>query len=223
MTRTLATRGISIVEILVAVVFLAVGALAALGLQVSALRGSGTAESIQTLTRIAESELLYRRGVDKAGASLANAATCRVFVPDGFTCAVDVAPCTLASGAANCSGVAAADAVAHQVTVTTTSARGQDVVLTSLVAGIATGSAGSGGSDGGDTGDTGDNGDTGDTGEPGDAGDTGDTGGDGDTGDDGTVGGGDDDGSVGGGDDEEEDEPVACVPAGKSGKCKKNK
>jgi len=215
MKRTLDARGISIVEILVAIVFLAVGALAALGLQVSALRGSGTAESIQTLTRIAESELLYRRGVEKAGASLANAATCRVFVPDGFTCAVDIAPCALASGAANCSGVAATDAVAHQVTVTTTSARGQEVVLTSLVAGLATGSAGGGTSSTGD-GDGGDDG-TGDTGDAGDTGDSGDTGGGDDSGD------GGDDGSVGGGGDEEEDEPVACVPAGKSGKCKKNK
>lgn len=180
MMSSLDARGISIVEILVAIVFLAVGALAALGLQVSALRGSGTAESIQTLTRIAESELLYRRGVDEAGALLANPGTCRVFVPAGFTCAVDVTPCALASGAAYCDGVAAADAVAHEVTVTTGSARGQQVVLTSLVAGLATGSAGgaSGDGDGGGTGDTGDTG----TGE--------------------------------------EDEPVACVPAGNSGRCR---
>jgi Tfp pilus assembly protein PilV len=201
MTRSRSRHGISIVEILIAIVFLAVGALAALGLQVSALRGSGTAESIQTLTRIAESELLYRRGIDKAGASLANAGTCRVFVPDSFTCAVDIAPCALVSGAANCSGVAATDAVAHEVTVTTTSTRGQEVVLTSLVAGIANVSAGAGDGDGGETGD---GGDTGDTGDGGDGGDTGD-------------------GGIGGGDDEEEDEPVACVPAGNSGKCKGGK
>jgi len=147
MTRTFDRHGISIVEILVAIVFLAVGALAALGLQVSALRGSGTAESIQTLTRIAESELLFRRGVEKAGAELVDAEACRVLVPGGLTCAVVITPCELSAGAPSCGAVSVTDAVAFEVTVTTSGARGAAVSLTSLVANLATASGGSSATD----------------------------------------------------------------------------
>jgi Tfp pilus assembly protein PilV len=141
--------GISIVEILIAVVMLAVGALAALGLQTSSLRASGTAESLQTLTRVAESELQFRRGIDRGGAALANAAQCRVLVPDGTTCTVVVEPCALVSGAATCTGIAAADATAHEVTVTTVGAQGREVVLTTLVATVASAATNGGGGDDG--------------------------------------------------------------------------
>jgi Tfp pilus assembly protein PilV len=205
--------GISIVEILITVVLLGVGALAALGLQVSALRASGTAESLQTLTRVAESELQFRRGIERGGATLADAGTCRVFVPDSMTCAVVVTPCALASGALTCSGVAAADATAHRVQVTTTATRGGDIVLTGLVATQAASAAGSTGGGGG-AGDGG-NGGGGGTAEPAPAPEPEPAPGGGTVGGGGGTGGGGTGGGGGGGGD-----PVACVPRGKSGKCK---
>jgi Tfp pilus assembly protein PilV len=183
-------QGITIVEILITVVVLAVGALGALGMQISSLRASSTAESIQILTRVGESELAFRRGIDKAGSGLANAAQCRVFVPDGFACAVETTPCSFTAAGPNCgAGVAAADAVAYRVTITTTSARGQNVALTSLVASVGAAAAGNGGDGGGGGGDDGDDDDDGGgavvTPPP------------------------------------DPDPPVACVPLGNSGKCKK--
>lgn len=85
-----AARGLTIVEVLVALVILGVGVMAAAQLQATSLRFTSQAELIKTSTQVAKSEVEWRRQTElTTGSSL----TCASSVPEGYTCEVDIVPC----------------------------------------------------------------------------------------------------------------------------------
>lgn len=88
--------GMTVVEILIALVVLAVGVMAAAQLQTSSLRYSRQAEQLKTGTQIAEAEVEWRR---QAAVTVGADQPCVSYLPDGYTCSATVVPCN-AVGAA---------------------------------------------------------------------------------------------------------------------------
>lgn len=124
------STGLTLVEVMIAVLVLGVGVLAAAGLQTSALQATRSAQATQQLASIARSELDVARGTRYGQTEPeTNACTTR---PTG--CHVDVAPCTVSGGGSlDCTLALVATPDAHLVTVTvaadTRSVRVQTVVL----------------------------------------------------------------------------------------------
>ena len=124
-----ANRGLTLVEIMVAVVILAVGVLAAAAMQTTSLGLSGSSESKQEVVRLAQTELKLQRNVDHATTT---SSTCLSTLSSGYSCAVARTSCELVSGNINCSS-SVSSPQAHQVSVTVTGPRNASLVLQSLV------------------------------------------------------------------------------------------
>jgi prepilin-type N-terminal cleavage/methylation domain-containing protein len=129
MTRSRARSGLTLIEVVIAVAVIAVGVLAALGLQSSALSATGTARASQEVSKLAEAELAIRREMTLAPVTQ----PCRATVPAGYTCTVTVSACSLGSGTFSCGGTIAAP-VAHFVTVSVTGPRSSVLSVNALVA-----------------------------------------------------------------------------------------
>jgi prepilin-type N-terminal cleavage/methylation domain-containing protein len=133
--------GLTLIEVLVALVVLAVGVLAAATMQATSLRASNNARAIQEVTKLAEGEIAFRRQANLT-TSPGNLATCQSvssLPTTDHTCQVAVRPCQLSSTtppAMSCpvGGVATADQVADQVTVTVTGQRDETITLRTVKA-----------------------------------------------------------------------------------------
>lgn len=128
--------GITLVEVLIAIVILAVGIFALAQLQAISLRATAQAESLNRVTRLVRGELEWQRQTALEPTS----ATCSALVPDDFdSCTVEVEPCALDyfedGGAALVCGPAISPSV-YRVTVSAQGARGQDLTLDTLWSGI---------------------------------------------------------------------------------------
>ncbi len=123
--------GLTLIEILVSIMLLAIGVIAAAGLQGTALRASNKASRIQTVTKIAETEIDYRRQTDYKALDNAPCAT----NADG--CTITTTPCdviiTTSSATFDCSATIA-DIKAFKVTVAVDGPGSDDVTLTTHVA-----------------------------------------------------------------------------------------
>jgi type IV pilus modification protein PilV len=123
--------GLTLTEVLVSIMLLAIGVIAAAGLQGTALRASNKASRIQEVTKIAETELDYRRQTDYKPLTNQTCAT----NTDG--CTVTTTPCdvivTATSATFDCSATRA-DIKAFQVTVSVDGPGNDDVTLTTHVA-----------------------------------------------------------------------------------------
>jgi prepilin-type N-terminal cleavage/methylation domain-containing protein len=126
-------KGLTLLEVLVAIVVLAVGVLMAAAMQTSALRASSDASAIQGVTKIAEAEIELRRQIDLT-TTAGKATTCKTAVQTGYTCQVEVRPCQLSGTALNCTGVGGSSADADQVVVTVTGSRSKTLALTTVKA-----------------------------------------------------------------------------------------
>lgn len=94
MTR-LRDRGLTVVEVLVSLVILALGVAGAVQLQAMSLRFSNQAEHLKTATQVAEAEVEWRRQTEVVtGSSM----SCATVVPTGYSCQVDVVPCNAIAG-----------------------------------------------------------------------------------------------------------------------------
>jgi Tfp pilus assembly protein PilV len=113
------TSGLGLVEVLIAIVILAVGVLAASGLQTSALKGTRTAKISQTLSNLAQSELQLQQGFVRSVDDPTKGETCRsTSSAEGFSCSsVNIYPCELSSGALTCKDGSVSNPVAWQITV----------------------------------------------------------------------------------------------------------
>lgn len=146
------TRGLTLLEVVIALVILSVGVLMAAGMQTNALQASSDATAIQSVTKVAESELEFRRKIDLTLA-IGKATTCMHAdtdgvpntdgssdgLPSGHTCKVVVATCTLDALTPSgtrlaCPPVAAGPLVADQVTVTITGSRSKATTLRTVKA-----------------------------------------------------------------------------------------
>jgi prepilin-type N-terminal cleavage/methylation domain-containing protein len=128
MTSDRRLHGMTLVEVLVATVLLAVGVLAALGLQTSALRTNREARTLQEATRIAAAESTLRH---ETLSSTGAAQTCRTTVAAGYSCSVDVQPCSFASGAFTCAAIVGQPA-ANLITITVVGPRGVSVTVPTM-------------------------------------------------------------------------------------------
>jgi len=109
------TAGLTLVEVMIAVLVLGVGVIGAAGLQATALNATRTAEATQRLAATARSELDVVRGM----AFTTSEPTTTHCVTSATGCTVHVLPCLVAiDGSLDCTlGLVAAPA-AHAVTVT---------------------------------------------------------------------------------------------------------
>lgn len=113
-----AQRGLTLVEVMIALFILAVAVLAAFGLQANSLRGTRAAELSQALANMAESELQLQQQFRRHVTSPVTGESCRSnFSEVGFSCQVDVYPCSLVGNALQCVKSTVSDAVARQVRV----------------------------------------------------------------------------------------------------------
>lgn len=119
--------GLTLIEVLIAIVILAVGVLAAATMQTTALRASNDARAIQGVTKTAEAEIEFRRQIDLT-ATAGQEPTCKTTVATGYTCVVSVVPCSLSAAALSCSS-GVSSPVADQATVTVNGPRSKTITL----------------------------------------------------------------------------------------------
>ena len=123
-------RGLTLIEILVAVMILVVGVLGAAAMQANGLRATRTAQIIQNLDADARSatQLLRQRfAFETAGST--EPSSCGAGLEN---CTVVVRPCSLNSGQLNCTSSGVSDPVAQAIEVTVTSGE-HEVTLNSIV------------------------------------------------------------------------------------------
>ena len=125
--------GLTVVEVLVALVILAVGVAGAVQLQAVALRMSSQAESIKTSTQVAEGEIEWRRQTEiVTGAAM----PCASYVPDGYACDVTIEPCNAVGANLTLTCEAGlASPVAYRITVEVQSPRTQAYSLSTVTTG----------------------------------------------------------------------------------------
>ncbi len=124
-------QGLSLIEVLVAILLLAIGVIAAAGLQGTALNASNKASRIQTVTKAAESELDYHRQIDLEGVESEPCTT------GAENCLVTVTPCDVIVNASSASFDCSAtitDVKAYRVTVAVDGPNDADITLTTHVA-----------------------------------------------------------------------------------------
>jgi type II secretory pathway pseudopilin PulG len=121
-----------LVEVLIAIVILAVGIFAMAQFQAASLRNTAAAEAINRTTRLVRGELEWQRQTALEPASVA----CSSLIPDDFAgCTVVVEPCSLAfavDGSATYECGAGFSPSSYRVTVSATGPRGQDLTLDTL-------------------------------------------------------------------------------------------
>ena len=119
------TKGLSLIEVLIAVAVLGIGVLAAAALQQSSLSASSSASITREATRFAESEL----ELQKAGV----ASTCLTTesLPEAYDCQVDITTCSLQPLGVSCDN--SMPVVADLVRVTISAPRDTSVALATVV------------------------------------------------------------------------------------------
>lgn len=137
------TKGLTLIEVLIAIVILAVGVLAAAAMQTTALRASSDAQVIQGITRLAEGEIAYRRQVNLT-VSPGNSTVCPIALtfPTGYSCQIAIRPCQLVITATtpptatmSCPTTGSVSSTdAHQITVTVAGPRDKTITLRTVKA-----------------------------------------------------------------------------------------
>lgn len=107
-------RGMTVVEVVIALAILTVGVLAAAGLQASALRASAVAEEMQQINTEARSQLEARRGMTL----VATSPTVIACAQEKLRCEIEVRPCAVVGSDLACDFGAVTDPAAYAVIVT---------------------------------------------------------------------------------------------------------
>jgi prepilin-type N-terminal cleavage/methylation domain-containing protein len=146
MKRT--SDGVTLVEVLVAVVVLAVGIAMLLFLQGNSLQTTNRAQAINETTRLVRGELEWQRQTALAPGDI----ECSYLIPEGFnSCTVEIMPCSLVFEDDGTSSLVCAPEVSpssYQITVSAQGPQGTELTLSTLWSGIfiagAAGSTGAG-------------------------------------------------------------------------------
>lgn len=148
-------RGLTLVEVLIALVVLSVGVMAVASLQATALRANSRAEAIRGVTRVAQAELTWQRYSEVGPYTAENpspidgassyAYPCLSILPADFACTFEITPCNLVSDALTCQRDVVSP-LAYRIAVTASDARGTSVTLSAVSTGGYV--AGTGGDDG---------------------------------------------------------------------------
>lgn len=125
------SAGLTLLEVLVAIVVLAVGALMAATMQTSALRASSDATALQGVTKLAERELERLRKIDLSSASNFD---CQLTEEEkeSYTCTIQIRSCQLTGTALSCP--ASSNPVADQVAVSVNGPRQKTITLRTVKA-----------------------------------------------------------------------------------------
>lgn len=131
--------GFTLLEVLVAIVVLAVGVLAAASMQTTALSASNRSRIAQEMTNTARTEAERQRQFARPGTASAEASpACLSTVPTGYTCTVVVVPCRIVSGSnplrLSCATTETGPVVADQVTVSVSRPQTAPVSLRTVIA-----------------------------------------------------------------------------------------
>ncbi len=122
------SRGLTLVELLVALVVLALGVLAAANMQVGALNASSGAAISRQLTKLASAELELQRQL----AAPTSRQSCLSGSKTGYTCVTTVLPCSLTGTTFVCAA-SASPVVAYKVRVVTNGPRAGSFTLSTLL------------------------------------------------------------------------------------------
>ena len=117
--------GLTLIEVLIAIVVLAVGVLAAASMQTTALRASSDAKAIQDVTEFAEREIELLRQFELSSGSK----DCSKLP---YNCNAVIRGCQLSGNSLTCAGTGTD---AHQITVTVTGPREKTITLKTVKAG----------------------------------------------------------------------------------------
>lgn len=134
------TRGMTLVEVLVAIVILAVGILALAQFQAASLRNTALAAAINQTTRLVRGELEWQRQTAVSPDVVDCESVIESGLPDGFTsCEVQIVPCALVFGEGGGGSLVCDEDAApstFRVTVTAVGPRGQELTLSTLFTGL---------------------------------------------------------------------------------------
>ncbi len=131
------SQGLTLIEVLIAIVVLAVGVLAAASMQTSALSASNRARVAQELTNTARTEMERQREFARPGIDPAPECLSKNALPSGYTCTVTVAPCRITTATTPPSlscGTGTGTVVADQVTVSVSRPQTPAVTLRTIIA-----------------------------------------------------------------------------------------
>jgi type IV pilus modification protein PilV len=120
-------KGLTLIEVMIAIMVIAVGVIAAAGLQATALKNTAKAQAINEVTKIAENELAYQRSFDPDDLN------CQTSIPSGYSCTTSLTGCAMQAGALTCNEAIAAP-IAFQVGVTVSDTRGNNISLSTIIA-----------------------------------------------------------------------------------------
>jgi Tfp pilus assembly protein PilV len=124
----LGKSGLTILEVVIALLVLVVGVLAVAGLQASGLQASRTARALQNMNADARSELEVWRGAYLPYLT----PTSRSCTTTAAGCTVEIRPCVVAGQDLECDRPSVTAAAAHAVTVTVEE-EGRVIALTTVV------------------------------------------------------------------------------------------
>lgn len=122
-------RGLTLLEVVIALLILAVAVLAVAGLQASSLRATRTSQVVQELNGAARAELEAWRAA-KILYTAPSTSACAVEA--GLDCQVEVRPCAIAGNVLDCGAGSVPEPDAHAITVTV-SRDDSDVTLSTIV------------------------------------------------------------------------------------------
>src|SRR6056297_572575 len=128
-SRTGRQAGLTLIEVLIALVVLAIGIFALVQLQALSLRSTADAQAMNRTTRLVRNELEFQRQTALAP----GATTCSSTIPDDFEqCAVEIEQCALDFDASGGSDLVCGDTVTpstYRITVSATGPRNQALTL----------------------------------------------------------------------------------------------
>lgn len=124
--------GLTLVEVLVALLVLAVGVIAAATMQTTALRTTNSGNVSQELTKLAEAEIQMQRQLTTPTAGNA----CLSGSKTGYSCRITIVPCqyvTASNNIACAASTPAANRIAYQTTVIVTGPNTDTFSLSNLI------------------------------------------------------------------------------------------
>jgi type IV pilus assembly protein PilV len=121
-------QGLTLIEVMVAMLVISVGVIAAAGLQTTALKNTSKAQAVNEVTKIAENEISLQRHLD----SVDN--TCETQPPSGFTCSVIIVPCSIQTGTVTCSSSVVSNVKAYKISVSVADNKQNTISLSTIVA-----------------------------------------------------------------------------------------
>lgn len=124
-------NGLTLVEILIAILILAVGVIGAMLMQTTGLRATRTAQVMQDLNADARSQLDLMR-LRLASEIWTSPTSTGCDIRGTSTCSVEIRPCLVAAGTLDCQVASTSDPAAHAVRVMVSQSE-NELVLDSIV------------------------------------------------------------------------------------------